>query len=63
MDWYTIVHSKWIVVQMQMPGEFECPDRICMSKNGLAYVSDIDNDCIQVFQQDGQFFRSLVKKC
>ena len=41
------------------PGEFECPDRICISQNGLVYVSDIDNDRIQVFRQGGHFVQTF----
>ena len=42
------------------PGEFECPEQICIGQDGLLYVSD-DNNRIQIFQQDGRFIRQFGK--
>ena len=32
------------------PGEFHCPDQICIDQDGLVYVSDRGNNRVQVFQ-------------
>ena len=43
------------------PGEFICPDQICIAQDGLVYVSDCYNNRVQVFQQDGRFVRQFGK--
>ena len=42
-------------------GQFRCPRYVCIALNGLVYVTDEDN-CVQVFQQNGQFVRQFGKK-
>ena len=43
------------------PGEFHCPDQICIGQDGLVYVGDRDNNHVQVFQQDGRFVQQFGK--
>ena len=37
------------------PGQFKNPDQICIAPDGLVYVTDGGNNCVQVFEQDGKF--------
>ena len=41
------------------PGEFNSPEQICISQDGLVYVSDRENNRVQVFQQDGHLVRQF----
>ena len=41
------------------PGEFVCPEHLCIGQDGLVYVSDRGNNRIQIFQQDGNFVRQF----
>ena len=43
------------------PGEFDSPEQMSIGRDGLLYVSDISNICVQVFQQDGCFVRQFGK--
>ena len=43
------------------PGEFKCPEQICIGQDGLLYVSDRGNNRVQVFQQDGCFVLQFGK--
>ena len=43
------------------PGEINCPYQICITQDGLVYVSDSYNIRVQVFQQDGCFVRQFGK--
>jgi len=39
------------------PGEFNTPHALAVDSSGLVYVSDRENDRIQVFEADGKFVR------
>ena len=41
------------------PGQFRYPDQICIAPDGLVYVTDRENDRVQVFEQDGKFIREF----
>jgi hypothetical protein len=39
------------------PGEFQVPHSIVVDSNGLVYVSDRENNRIQIFDPDGKFIK------
>ena len=39
------------------PGQLKYPEQISIAPNGLVYVTDRGNNCVQVFKQDGKFVR------
>ena len=41
------------------PGQFKNPEQICIASDGLVYVTDRGNNCVQVFEQDGKFVREF----
>ena len=41
------------------PGQFQYPDQICIAPDGLVYVTDRGENCVQVFEQDGKFVREF----
>ena len=43
------------------PGQFKKPSQICIAPDGLVYVTDGGNNCVQVFEQDGKFVRQFGK--
>ena len=44
------------------PGEFNSPEQICIAQDGLVYVSDRENNRVQVFQQNGHLVRQFGNK-
>ena len=43
------------------PGQFKEPCQICVAPNELVYVTDLGNNSVQVFEQDGKFVRQFGK--
>ena len=41
------------------PVQFKSPEQICIASNGLVYVTDRGNNCVQVFKQDGKFVQKF----
>ena len=37
------------------PGQLKYPEQICITSDGLVYVTDHGNNCVQLFRQDGKF--------
>ena len=40
-------------------GEIGCPMCICIGQDGLVYIGKHTNNCVAIFQQDGQFVRKF----
>ena len=43
------------------PGQFKKPSQICVAPDRLVYVTDLGNNRVQVFEQDGTFVRHFGK--
>ena len=43
-------------------GQFNEPESIIVDSEGMLYISDYCNDCVQVFTRNGQFVCSFGKK-